>query len=379
MTSAAATLGVGESDSLMDVTFQAIGTHGAGYASLTVISMRDPSLAKTLNFTFISAGTEILVMDDDGGEDYESYYESAVDPGYIQARWRRSDQVPTQEDLSHFRAVLWETGEERPTLTQEDRDAIGGFLDDGGRLFISGQDIGFSLADPSSDEYSQGTLEFYNDYLSAEYLSDDIGSFSLSGIPGDPISDGIDLVIQGGDGADNQTSPSAISPIAPAGRVFEYDPDNAGAIKVQTNGHKVVYMSFGYEAINSLSVRSELMQRIIDWLLAPVGIDDAGEKDAPLPRDVVLRQNYPNPFNPQTRIVVDIPETDDDAAGVVLAVYSLRGRMVRKLFAGTLQPGRHSFMWDGKDDAGRVVPSGAYLYRLGVGDRSITRKMLLVK
>ncbi|MFQ6104469.1 MAG: FlgD immunoglobulin-like domain containing protein [Candidatus Glassbacteria bacterium] len=384
VTTAAETLGVGEYDSLMDVTFvsKTFGgpeVHGAGYASLTVTSMRDPSLARTLHFTFISDGTEILVVDDDGGEDYESYYENAIGPGLIQGTWRRSDQAPTQDDLSHFQAIIWETGEASPTLSEEDRNAIGGFLDNSGRLFISGQDIGFALSDSSSDEYSQSTLEFYNNYLGAQYLSDDIGSHSLSGIPGDPISDGIDILIQGGDGADNQTSPDAISPIPPASRVFEYDQDNAGAIKVQTDGRKVVYMSFGYEAINSQEVRSELMQRIIDWLMAPVGIDDAGRKDVPLPGDVVLRQNHPNPFNPQTQIVVDIVGPDDTKMNVALAIYSLRGRMVRNLFDGELMPGRHSFMWNGKDGDGLDMPSGVYLYRLTAGDRVITRKMLLVR
>jgi hypothetical protein len=39
---------------------------------------------------------------------------------------------------------------------------------------------------------------------------------------------------------------------------------------VLTNTYRLVYLGFGFEAINSAGVRTVLMQRSIDWLLPPV-------------------------------------------------------------------------------------------------------------
>ncbi|NUM74433.1 hypothetical protein HUU40_08740, partial [candidate division KSB1 bacterium] len=52
---------------------------------------------------------------------------------------------------------------------------------------------------------------------------------------------------------------------------------------------------------------------------------------------------------------------------------------VRRLVSGAMNAGRHSVVWDGKDNSGQSVPSGIYLYRLRVNDFVQTRKMSFVK
>jgi hypothetical protein len=106
------------------------------------------------------------------------------------------------------------------------------------------------------------------------------------------------------------------------------------------------------------------------------GIGDGGT-EVPVPRTFALEQNTPNPFNPQTSISFTVPE---DASGrVELAVYSLRGQRVRTLVSDTKAPGRYTVAWNGRDDAGRALPSGVYLYRLTAGEQVLTRKMMLAK
>ncbi len=88
-----------------------------------------------------------------------------------------------------------------------------------------------------------------------------------------------------------------------------------------------------------------------------------------------IEQNYPNPFNPTTHISCVIPRP----TYVEVAVYSIRGSQVRVLFSGFSAVGRLLLQWDGKDNQGRSVASGAYFCRFRAGDQSVTRKMLLVK
>src|SRR5689334_24798598 len=53
------------------------------------------------------------------------------------------------------------------------------------------------------------------------------------------------------------------------------------------------------------------------------------------------------------------------ASSVELAVYDAAGRLQRRLDSRAIAvPGSYSVSWDGRDDDGRRVPSGVYLYRL---------------
>jgi len=107
-----------------------------------------------------------------------------------------------------------------------------------------------------------------------------------------------------------------------------------------------------------------------------------GRQVEALPTQIALRENYPNPFNPETTIRFELPE----AAQVSLAVYNLFGQEVRTLVFGNKKAGYHSVEWDGRDERGREMPSGLYLYRLRVLPRDgegrpfeESRKMMLLR
>ncbi len=90
----------------------------------------------------------------------------------------------------------------------------------------------------------------------------------------------------------------------------------------------------------------------------------------------VIEGNYPNPFNPSTTISFSLPAS----AVVTLAVYNLKGQLVKTLLADTgLSSGKHSVIWDGLDNKGKGVSSGVYFCRLSSGSSQACRKMLLAK
>lgn len=95
-----------------------------------------------------------------------------------------------------------------------------------------------------------------------------------------------------------------------------------------------------------------------------------------LPKEFALGSNFPNPFNPSTTIPVAVPRTST----LVLSVFTILGEEVRTVFAGPLEPGRHWFVWDGKNARGLAVSSGVYLIRLTTDSgQHFTGKMLLTK
>ncbi len=94
-----------------------------------------------------------------------------------------------------------------------------------------------------------------------------------------------------------------------------------------------------------------------------------------LPSSMALMPNYPNPFNPRTTIRYQI-RVD---ANVRLAIYTLDGKLVKELANGARTSGFHTEEWDGRNDAGREMPSGVYLTQLFAGSYQGVQKMHLVR
>ncbi len=88
-----------------------------------------------------------------------------------------------------------------------------------------------------------------------------------------------------------------------------------------------------------------------------------------------LSNNYPNPFNPSTKIAYSVPKD----GMVSLVIYNVLGQRVRTLANGPMSAGQYSITWDGRSDAGSVLSSGVYFYRLQAGEMAIVKKMLLLK
>ena len=79
------------------------------------------------------------------------------------------------------------------------------------------------------------------------------------------------------------------------------------------------------------------------------------------PAQYRLGDSYPNPFNPAVVLPLDLAT---DATTVSLRVYDVLGRRVRQVWQGPLGAGQHRFVWDGRDEAGRAVAAGVYVYRV---------------
>lgn len=100
-----------------------------------------------------------------------------------------------------------------------------------------------------------------------------------------------------------------------------------------------------------------------------------------IPSEYSLSQNFPNPFNPMTTIKYDIPELSD----VQLIVYDLMGREVVTLVNKQVKGGTYQAIWDGKDQDGKPVSSGVYIYLLKARSKESNRlftqtnKLVLLK
>ena len=93
------------------------------------------------------------------------------------------------------------------------------------------------------------------------------------------------------------------------------------------------------------------------------------------PGQFKLHQAYPNPFNPTTTLKYEM----GSAGPVSIDVFDVSGRKIRSLYNGIQIPGQHEVRWDAKDDRGRSMSSGVYLFNVNVGGKTQTAKTLLLK
>lgn len=85
--------------------------------------------------------------------------------------------------------------------------------------------------------------------------------------------------------------------------------------------------------------------------------------------------NYPNPFNPSTTIKFNLSRSGN----VEIAIYNVKGQQIKSLSHGYQKEGTHQMVWDGKDQHGSKVSSGVYFLRLKLSEKTITKKMLMMK
>ena len=86
--------------------------------------------------------------------------------------------------------------------------------------------------------------------------------------------------------------------------------------------------------------------------------------------------NYPNPFNPTTTIKFSL----QNDSKVELLVFNIKGQKIKTLTHNEFTKGNHSIIWYGEDEAGRLVSSGIYYYKLNVNGKSeAVKKCLLLK
>ena len=129
---------------------------------------------------------------------------------------------------------------------------------------------------------------------------------------------------------------------------------------------------------------STLQVFLIDALTGGMITDvDSKPEVAEIPQSYALSQNYPNPFNAETVIEYQLPK----ASEVEISIFNLQGQKVAALVKCYRQAGIHKIIWNGKDESGRQVASGVYLYQLKIGNHQFNlgsgfltvRKMLLLR
>ena len=277
-------------------------------------------------------------------------------------------------DLKDYDMVWWILGDESTvdeTFNTVEQDSVKSYLDAGGKLFVSGSEIGWDL----DNKGSASDKAFMHNYLKAAYAEDDAGNYNVSGAAGTVFEDLQFAYSQDGShpGTYPEDYPDVLTTKNGSVIALKYGNNKTAAVSYEgtapggTVPGKVMVMGFPFETITSAASKQEVAGYISRFM----GYDITLKAEPFIPQTAELFQNYPNPFNPETRISYQM-HTD---ALVELDVFNLRGERVRQLVREHQSAGRHEIVFDGTN-----LPSGMYVYRLSVNNSMISaKKMVLSK
>ena len=223
-------------------------------AELVLEGAVDGSIVTSDTLSILIGKTPILLVDDDwedccGDVNVDGFYRGILEEnGVSYGVWDHSRQgSPSAETLKSFPVVIWFTEWDFPSLDSLDRAALRAYMDSGGNLYLSGQDLGWDLNEnPGTDDQTT----FFNDYLRADWGGDDAGTRNVEGVLGDPISHGLNFTLyQPGLQKDLQY-PDWFSPKEGAKPIFHYDNGKAMGLRYQGD-YRLVYTGMGLEAFGS--------------------------------------------------------------------------------------------------------------------------------
>jgi subtilisin family serine protease len=231
----------------------------------------------TKEFHFeISIGARILLVDDDDGiVNVEQYYTSALRTlGASYDVWNHSVKgTPALAVLQQYSAVFWSCEWAFPSLDSADRSVVASYLSGGGKLFLSGQDIGWDLASTDGIEYgtSSGASKiFFEQYLKSAFVNDDALTGNITGKENDTIGMNLSFIRFQPFRASGEQYPDVLNPLGGSVVSFQYaDGSQAGkgASILYSGEYKLLYFGFGgFESIVDSSVRITVMDRILKWI-----------------------------------------------------------------------------------------------------------------
>lgn len=304
-------------------------------------------------------------------------------------------------NLTDFDVALWVLGDESTvdrTFTSQEQAKVKAFLEGGGKLFVSGSEIGWDLG-RTHTRSEPGDRDFYENYLKARYIYDGAPNMNVAtGVAGTLFES---LSFNFGQ-TYSEDYPDDIDPINGSHVVHTYNttrtdgtPRRAGVAYTGTFGAstrtgQLVYLAFPFETIGSEAQRQELMNRLFRYFNLITSVDHQ-QTTAAVPTEFSLSQNYPNPFNRATTIrfqIADFARLPDGQgfrngqqsairlpqSKISLKVFDVLGREVATLLNEEKQPGVYSIYWDASN-----FSSGIYFARLHAGSFIQTRSLLLLK
>lgn len=267
---------------------------------------------------------------------------SSVDT-YVTSALRSMDKIyqhkrldtPTALDLATLPdtgMVIWLSGElNQSGILTGDRTTLGSFVNGGGHLVMSGQDIlGGIAGTPFANDLLGVNIQGYTQLRMAT-------SVAL------PFVEGESYLMTGSGGAANQDSMTILELLSTSQRVLRYGPAGTNTSAAVGPSGRTMVCGFGLEALADNSPignrsRVEFLDKVLMWAGHETSTS-AEEFPQVLPQEFALTKAYPNPFNSSVRIEYQTGKFQS----AELVIFDVLGREVHH---ANLMRGSGSYEWN---------------------------------
>ncbi|MEO0206199.1 MAG: T9SS type A sorting domain-containing protein [candidate division WOR-3 bacterium] len=331
------------------------------------------------DLNFYTSSADLLIINRDSLGRYSEYYAKPLDSLSITYKvWKPVQQgIFPISRISEFRnnIIVWFTGKNRTNnVTPAEQESLIVFLNSGGRLLISGQNIGEDISQTG----------FFQNYLHARLLDDSIFAIRCYADQADSLGSRIGkFQTTGSSGAQNQYSRDLIAGDSVANEFLFYDSLQTNCAGIWFNNflpnYKIIYLGFGLEAVNKMPwsgyvSRKYVLQQFLNWF-SLTGIEENLVRNSQLSDFFV----FPDPCNTHLMIQYGFRFPIKEKA-VELKIYDAAGRLVRNL--EVFEPRNNLsdiFVWDLTDDNRNPVSNGVYFVQLKAGNITRNSKIVVVR
>ncbi|MGC9366177.1 MAG: C25 family cysteine peptidase, partial [bacterium] len=295
-------------------------------------------------FSFMVGREPLLIIDDDDHGNSELSIISSLDNLNTGYEIIDRDSLNNLDAglLNPYQAVLWTVGlDDDGTLTTSDQTAIDDYLQQGGNLFICGNHLAEEL---------QGT-SFLNATMGVSFLGKTTNHYQ-QGIPGDPISDNLQIVTT------SLGQKDVISVYSTALPCFYYQQhsDSISMIRNETWG-KLVYSSYSFHGISStvpgFAKRDTVMSRILNYFNVQTPVEEI-TMEYPLPLRVNLECT--SSFGQNFILEVECPLNQH----LNISIFDICGRRINVIYSGVPSISPLNIYWRGTDSQGRQLHPGTF-------------------
>ena len=344
--------------------------------TLSMKSMANPLIEERIQKVYVISGVTDLVLNNsaawgNGDEVRAKDFDNGIKDGltyagnssFASAESEVIKLISSADVLNEVLNIYYNVGWSFPSMNDDLCNFFALFLDRGGNLFVSGQDIAWDNFDAGG--YGTATTSsFVTNYLHAGYVIDGDQSHSQLTANGD---DGIFKAVNSsaienkyGVNPDNGQPyfyPDQLSVGSQGQSVFYYNGNTSktAVVRSRVEDYKTLFMGVSLEMIADVAVQKEIMKLTYDWFS---GLLSNEEFDSKM---LAISANYPNPANQYTMIPIHGQKKGQ------VEIYDLGGKIIQKL---SYAKGTKELKLNTSD-----MQDGLYVYKI-VEDGKIVKSLL---
>lgn len=266
-------------------------------------------------------------------------------------------------NLNEYSGIFWFLGDEstaNKTFNPNEQLLVMEYLRGGGKLFITGSEIGYEL--------SSTNPAFLNNYLKANFVQDNSGSLSVysNGILFRNFPSDIMLGV-----IYPEDWPDVIQPMNGSQVCLLYRNQKTAGVFYEglfpggSISGKLIFLSFALETTSNIVSKNFLIEDAIRFFEGTTHVD----LQETLPESFWISNNFPNPFNEKTKVLLILPES----GFINLSIFNILGQQVYYEVMH-LNKGLNEILIDGKK-----FNSGIYLVKISFGNQQRLIKINLIK